>query len=143
MVLQVLESMPDEPMRLPVDPKAKFVPGQVAQVDHDNILCGVSDGTRPIGLIDDIKNDSIDSTDPSGLMSIWPQRMVFRTDQYEMIEGEDVTDFYQTGDLLYVNSYGFLTSIQPHNDAVPVARVISVFDIIQSYERNIIECVWF
>lgn len=45
------------PTIFPVDPNAEFQPGQIAQlgVIGNNIVCGVSDGTAPLGIIDDIK----------------------------------------------------------------------------------------
>ena len=48
------------PFSFPVDPAAEFLPGQLAQLNvmGNNVVCGVSDGTAPIGVIDDIKTDS-------------------------------------------------------------------------------------
>ena len=48
------------PTVFPVDPNAEFQPGQIAQlgVMGNNIVCGVSDGTAPIGIIDDIKTNA-------------------------------------------------------------------------------------
>lgn len=48
------------PISLPVDPNATFQPGQFAQlgVIGNNIVCGVSDGTAPFGIIDDIKTQA-------------------------------------------------------------------------------------
>jgi hypothetical protein len=45
------------PISYPVDPNAEFQPGMVGQlgVIGNNIVCGVSDGTAPLGIIDDIK----------------------------------------------------------------------------------------
>jgi hypothetical protein len=45
------------PTSYPVDGNAEFQPGQVAQllVTGNNIVAGVSDGTAPLGIIDDIK----------------------------------------------------------------------------------------
>jgi hypothetical protein len=45
------------PTSYPVDPNAEFQPGMVAQlgVMGNNIVVGVSDGTAPLGIIDDIK----------------------------------------------------------------------------------------
>lgn len=138
MVLRIIESLADEPIRFPTDPDSYFVPGQVAQIDYNKMICGVSDGTQPLGLIDDIRSKSIDSTEPGGLISVWQQRMVFRTDQYEALEGA-----YITGASLFVNIFGFLTTIEPFEEALSVGRVISVFDAKQEYGRDIIECVWF
>ena len=44
------------PVSYPVDPTGTFQPGQVAQLKQlgNEIVCGVSDGTAPIGIIDDI-----------------------------------------------------------------------------------------
>lgn len=45
------------PTSYPVDPNAVFQPGMIAQlgVVGNNIVCGVSDGTAPLGIIDEIK----------------------------------------------------------------------------------------
>jgi hypothetical protein len=47
-----------------VDRNAEFEPGQVAQLklDGNQIVCGVSDGTAPLGIIDDIKKNAFSST---------------------------------------------------------------------------------
>lgn len=52
------------PFSFPVDPSAEFHPGQIAQLNvmGNNVVCGVSDGTAPIGVIDDIKTNSFFST---------------------------------------------------------------------------------
>lgn len=53
-----------EPGALPtsfiVDPSANFLPGMMAQltVNGNQVMCGVSDGTCPIGIIDDINTRS-------------------------------------------------------------------------------------
>lgn len=48
------------PLSFPVDPSATFQPGQVAQlkVIGNEIVCGVSDGTAPLGIIDDINTSA-------------------------------------------------------------------------------------
>jgi len=44
------------PLSYPVDPTSTFQPGQIGQlkVIGDAIVCGVSDGTAPLGIIDDV-----------------------------------------------------------------------------------------
>jgi hypothetical protein len=51
------------PFSYPVDPNAEFQPGQIAQLTimGNQVVCGVSDGTVPIGIIDDIKTNSFTS----------------------------------------------------------------------------------
>lgn len=53
-LIQVANSIP---YSWPVDPSAEFQPGQIGQlnVTGNQIVCGVSDGRAPIGIIDDIK----------------------------------------------------------------------------------------
>src|SRR4029077_9006726 len=48
------------PYSWPVDPSAEFEPGTVAQliVQGNQIVATVSDGTAPIGVIDDVKSRS-------------------------------------------------------------------------------------
>ncbi|HVI41791.1 MAG TPA: hypothetical protein VM577_14155 [Anaerovoracaceae bacterium] len=48
------------PFSFPVDPNAEFQPGQIAQLSvmGNQVVCGVSDGRVPIGIIDDIKTKS-------------------------------------------------------------------------------------
>lgn len=138
-MLRVIESLSNGPIKVQTDINARFIPGQVAQMNYKDVKCVVSDGTSPFGIIDDIKTDTTDSTDPAGYISVWVQRMIFRTDQYEVHE-EDIS--YETGDLLYVNDRGFLTNLKM-KEVVGVGRVISVFPIKEHYEREIIECIWF
>lgn len=51
------------PFSFTVDPNAEFQPGQIAQlnVSGNQVVCGVSDGTAPLGIIDDIKTNSFTS----------------------------------------------------------------------------------
>lgn len=59
MSLQIIHSM-NLPYQWPVDPSSEFQPGQVAQLGTHglNIVCGVSDGRFPLGIIDDCKTTS-------------------------------------------------------------------------------------
>ena len=45
------------PVSYPVDPVAEFEPGMIAQLylRGNNLVCGVSDGSAPFGIIDDFK----------------------------------------------------------------------------------------
>ncbi len=48
------------PYSLPCDPSASFEPGQVGQLKllGNQVVCGVSDGTAPLGIIDDVRKTS-------------------------------------------------------------------------------------
>lgn len=51
------------PLSIPVDPSAEFEAGMVAQLTlyGNQRVCGVSDGTAPFGIIDDIKKNAFSS----------------------------------------------------------------------------------
>lgn len=51
------------PYSLPVDPNAEFQPGMAAQLTlfGNQVVCGVSDGSAPIGIIDDVKTNAFSS----------------------------------------------------------------------------------
>lgn len=56
-MLRILQSGNQLPYSWIVSPDAEFMPGMCAQLTTmgNNIVCGVSDGSAPIGIIDDIK----------------------------------------------------------------------------------------
>lgn len=60
MTLRLIQVGNALPFSFPVDPSAEFQPGMIAQLNAmgNQIVCGVSDGTCPIGIIDDIKTSS-------------------------------------------------------------------------------------
>jgi hypothetical protein len=57
MSLRVIHSFA-QPFAFTVDPSATFSQGMIAQfyLYGNNIVCGVSDGTAPVGIIDDFKS---------------------------------------------------------------------------------------
>ena len=59
-MLRLIQVGSSLPVSFPVDPTSTFQPGQVAQlkVMGNEIVCGISDGTAPIGLIDDINTSA-------------------------------------------------------------------------------------
>lgn len=59
-MLRVIYTSYATPWFWPIDPSATFQAGQIAQLTAvgNNIVCGVSDGSAPIGIIDDNKTAS-------------------------------------------------------------------------------------
>jgi hypothetical protein len=59
-MFRIVQSGNSLPTSYPVDPNSVFQPGQIAQlgVIGNNIVCGVSDGTAPFGILDDIKTNA-------------------------------------------------------------------------------------
>lgn len=56
-MLKVIHTGNAMPMALPVDPTAEFEPGMFAQLGliGNDIVASVSDGTAPLGIIDDVR----------------------------------------------------------------------------------------
>lgn len=59
-MLRLIQVGSSLPVSFPVDPTATFQPGQLAQLKvlGNEIVCGVSDGTAPIGIIDEINTSA-------------------------------------------------------------------------------------
>lgn len=59
-MLRIIQSGSSIPFSYIVDPNSQFQAGQIAQLNAfgNQIVCGVSDGTAPIGIIDDIKTNA-------------------------------------------------------------------------------------
>lgn len=59
-MLRIIQSGNSLPFSYICDPNSEFQPGMLAQLNAfgNQIVCGVSDGTAPIGIIDDIKTNS-------------------------------------------------------------------------------------
>lgn len=62
-MLRILQSGNSLPFSFVVDRNAAFMPGMVAQLNvmGNQVVCGVSDGTAPLGIIDDIKTNAFTS----------------------------------------------------------------------------------
>jgi hypothetical protein len=77
MVLRIVNNGNALPIQWPVDPSAEFQPGMVGQLGMlgNQIVCGVSDGSAPIGIIDDYRTNafSAPSIDEIVLVYVPPQ----------------------------------------------------------------------
>jgi len=63
-MLKVIHISNTLPMSYPVDPTAEFEPGMIAQLKliGNDVCAGVSDGTAPLGLIDDVRTSAFTAT---------------------------------------------------------------------------------
>lgn len=108
----VMLSGNSRPVSYPVDPHGVFEAGMIAQlkVVDDEIVVGVSDGTAPLGIIDDYRtinaDTNRDTTSGSGRITIWlSNNTIFRTDQF------DTTVAYPLNGNLYCGADGKLTTL--------------------------------
>lgn len=60
MVFRIVQAGNALPIQWPVDPSAEFQPGMIGQLGMlgNQIVCGVSDGSAPIGIIDDYRTNA-------------------------------------------------------------------------------------
>lgn len=62
-MFRIIQSSNSLPYSFIVDPNSEFEPGQFAQLglNGNQVVCGVSDGTAPLGIIDDMKKNAFSS----------------------------------------------------------------------------------
>ncbi|HLG28271.1 MAG TPA: hypothetical protein VI423_10840 [Paenisporosarcina sp.] len=126
MLRHIVAPDPASVITFKVDPLAYFEPGQAAQlyINGSCVVCGPSDGLAPYGIIDDVKNGTIDTTKPSGRVTVWMSAVHAETDQFDPILNYLAVPF---GWPLYVNSKGRLTITKVHKGrSVQVGEIIDL-----------------
>jgi hypothetical protein len=63
-MLRIVHAGNSLPASWPLDPTAEFEPGMIAQLKiiGNDIICGISDGTAPLGMIDDVRTSAFSKT---------------------------------------------------------------------------------
>ncbi len=80
----------------PVDPTAEFEPGMIAQVKlgGNDIFAGVSDGTAPLGIIDDVRTQAFKKTQVDEIVEI-PVSEAEIDENGRRVNSSDVTGFLE------------------------------------------------
>lgn len=120
-MFQVIEVFFEEPMRLLAMPHIRFEPGCIAAIGqwNDIPVCDLCNGeTHAIGIVGNSIFVDSEEVDFEQFVEVWPQRMVFRTNNHE--PGE-----YETGDVLHSSKNGLFT-LEDSNSPI-LGRVISRF----------------
>ena len=91
-MLKVLHSGNAMPMSMPIDPSAEFEPGMFAQLKiiGNDIIAGLSDGTAPIGIIDDIRSSSLTKAQIDEVVVVSAGETETNSDGY-LVSKHDVT----------------------------------------------------
>jgi len=131
-MLRIIEAN-ENPVTYHVDKNATFNPGNIAmlKLTKDCLVATVSDGLYPIGVIDDIKNDEIDTTEVSGRIVIWNKKFTGAIDCFEKDQA------YRSGDKLYVSPNSELTTKKYTNFSPCVGEVVSLVS------TNCLEFIWY
>ena len=71
-MLKVIHTGNAMPMSLPVDPTAEFQPGMFAQLGliGNDIVASISDGTAPLGIIDDVRTTAFTKAQVDEIITI-------------------------------------------------------------------------
>lgn len=71
-MLKIIHTGNAMPMALPVDPTAEFEPGMFAQLGliGNDIVASISDGTAPLGIIDDVRTTAFTKAHVDEVVSI-------------------------------------------------------------------------
>lgn len=101
-------------------------PGMIAQLNNRYKVV-VSDGTSPIGIIDDLRTDT-ESTISNKLICVWTASGVYATDQ-----AEKKCSFLRDR-LLYVSARGKLTTRRRSKSHRPVGTVVSYLGDLLEFE---------
>lgn len=91
------------PVSYPVDSTSEFQPGQIAQLKlvGQDIVAGVSDGTAPLGLIDDVRTtaftqNSIDEV----VLIVVPEPNIYTPDGYNYFSNADIKQELNNSNIL-------------------------------------------
>ncbi len=105
--MRIIETVQDAPIRL-----LPYEPIEIGDiVEFYQSKCVISSGIKPFGIVSETGG-------PYGLVSIWYDTMVFRTNKFEVSK-------YKSGDPIYCSINGKITNIPPFTDAYMLGHVIT------------------
>lgn len=139
-MLKFVDTKNGLPSHFPADDSKYFLPGMVAQFKRKlgKLVCGVSDGTSVIGVIDDIHQLDDSTIAACNQISIWNIKgMILTTDQFEIAQSGNEY-IYQKDIPLYVNCDGLFTWRKQSDYLRPVAKLVKLCDnsITLEWNRN-------
>ena len=108
------------PISMPLDPSAEFEPGMVAQLKliGNDIVAGISDGTAPIGIIDDIRTQAFTKPQVDEVVEI-SVKTVELDDNGKLVNSEEVVGFLTNSNIVEASFTSTLTSaLNPVNGAI-------------------------
>jgi len=134
-MFKLIESMYQDPIRLPLKPGLKLTAGHVVKFAEYNgdVVIDLCDGYSPIGLLGNrcCGGNVVDFTKRSRAL-VYPQRMIADIGKF------DRRNEVKVGDSLYCNARGVLSSKRPFENAYVLAKVIS----IPSTEKKYMQILW-
>lgn len=108
-MLRVIHLENPHPISITVDGTAEFQPGMIGQlkVIGNDILCGVSDGTAPLGIIDDARTDAFTKAQTDEVVEIFVSASEIDSNG-QLVSSVEVTGFLENPSII---SRSFVSTI--------------------------------
>jgi hypothetical protein len=132
-MFKVVESLLMNPIRFPIKPGAKLLPGNVVSiVDYKNsLVIDLCDGNNPFGLLGN-RCFGGNSINFSRKAMVYPQRMIVDINRF------DRENDIEIGDSLYCSKQGILSSQKPFDNSFMLAKVITPANT----QKNHMQILW-
>lgn len=126
-MFEVVESRSSFPLRYLSDPNINLEPGHIIEIIeiNGNPSCTLSDGNKPFGIVGGEK-------DQFGLIPIWFNSMVIRTDKFEPWA------MYHSGSPIYSSKNGLLTTDKFKEGSLLLGHVVTG----PNQGQNFLEVSW-
>lgn len=100
-MLKVVHLENPNPISITVDMTAEFEPGMIGQLKvlGNDIVCGVSDGTAPLGIIDDARTNAFTKAQSNEVVEILVNATEIDSNGY-LVNSEDVTGFLENPSII-------------------------------------------
>jgi hypothetical protein len=119
-MFKIIESITKLPIRLPVKPGIRLVPGNIAKIIEfdNNLVFDLCDGYNALGIVG---NRCIGGNELifNKMARVYPQRMIADINKFDRNNTIDI------GSSLYSSFDGVLTSKKPFDNSIILAKVIS------------------
>lgn len=123
-MLRIVNTVKYLPTSYVVHPTDHFEPGMIGSITGKTAtgynICGRFNGSMPIGIIDDVRNNKDDSTLASQRITIWNEAITLQTDMFEHL------GIYVPGNELGVSPKGLLSpALSDIRISGPVAEIVT------------------
>jgi hypothetical protein len=132
-MFKLIESLFVDPIHFPVKPGVSVSPGHVVSIVEykDNLVIDLCDGSAPFGLVGN-RCFGGNVVDFRQMANVYPQRMIVDLNRFD--RESDI----KVGSSLYCNEYGVLSSRQPFEGALLLAKVITP----AGSKKNYMQILW-
>jgi len=150
-MLRIVHAGTSLPASWPIDPTAEFEPGMIAQLKlmGNDITCGISDGTAPLGIIDDVRTNAFSRAQIDEVVEIrvidseidTNGRIVNSHDEFGFLDNPSIfqESFTSTIDVILNDKNGavIVPAGTPLNHSVGDTGELNGFKIVSNYTYRV------